>query len=457
MSDNPKSREALPAVEIDADEPPRQRRASISLTPSRSQPSVSRSNSMSMMTGPRQPRRSGTYAAQQQQAPAGGVSKKALWIAISVFMGVQIAVAGVVVYRHKAKRKARRLAALQTGDPYALYGRARALATAGKRAEAYALLARIETSTNPQVKQMAASLRTMLDGQTPTTTQPAVPGATAKVATPQVGTGSGTTTGSGTGSGTADTPPTPVVATTLRPTRTHKGRKRWRWTGRRSHKTPKPTPAPTPVPTAVQPAQLFVSSTPTAKIFVDGAFKGFTPQNGISVEAGTRKLLLRAEGHRDYRKTFRAKVGEKSVVEVKLEPLQAPTKPPPAAVAVKKPEPNTPPRFVGPIPSLRLPQKVVVPAYRNGKPSAYPRAVCRAVEAVVSKAMKRSARGTTAALQRYLYGAASSGDKITLYPRVMGYLIAQSLAKNKSNIGGLILNYHKTGRMASLADANWRP
>jgi hypothetical protein len=86
------------------------------------------------------------------------------------------------------------------------------------------------------------------------------------------------------------------------------------------------------------------------------------------------------------------------------------------------------------------------------------RVVCVAVERVVTRATGRNASGTTAALQRHLYQSyKSSNQSITLYPRVMGYIIGANLNKGKEAIQSLLLGYHKKGSLASLSSSNWRP
>ena len=85
--------------------------------------------------------------------------------------------------------------------------------------------------------------------------------------------------------------------------------------------------------------------------------------------------------------------------------------------------------------------------------------VCLAVEKIVTKEMGMSARGATGALQKHLYEEARSSpdNKVTLYPRTMGYLIAQDLARGKAGTRSRLVQHHKSGRLVSLARSNWRP
>lgn len=112
-----------------------------------------------------------------------------------------------------------------------------------------------------------------------------------------------------------------------------------------------------------------------------------------------------------------------------------------------------------PVPKLPLPATVNVEIYRQGKQTNVLRVVCVGVERTVSRAIGRSAFGTTRPLLDYLF--ATHGDpsnaSVTMYPRTMGYLIANALLNNEPDIGARLVAYQKSGRLASMAAANWRP
>ena len=75
----------------------------------------------------------------------------------------------------------------------------------------------------------------------------------------------------------------------------------------------------------------------------------------------------------------------------------------------------------------------------------------------VGKVIGQSASGTTKKFVKFLKAQHKTGS-VTIFPRTMGYLIADALLKGRrGSIASLLVHYHKTGRMKAMASANWRP
>lgn len=203
-------------------------------------------------------------------------------------------------------------------------------------------------------------------------------------------------------------------------------------------------------------AVLQISSKPAATAYVDGIHRGETPLRGIKLPPGTHLVTLKGDGLKTYTTQVALAPGQVRSLEIHLETKTVT----PPAVATKPTEPVKPPATPArkPIPRLRLPAKVNVDVYKDGEKKKYVKVVCIAVERVVSKAVGKSAGGKTRALQNYLYSAYRNRDeKVTLYPRTMGYVIAQGLVTGRGGIGSLLVTYQKSGKMASLTSSNWRP
>ena len=110
------------------------------------------------------------------------------------------------------------------------------------------------------------------------------------------------------------------------------------------------------------------------------------------------------------------------------------------------------------IPHIALPAKLTVQVYKAGRKVNAVQMVCSAVEQTVGKSMGRSAAGATAALQSHVYQSLKDQEnaQVTLFPRTMGYVIAQGLANNKS-ADAVLVSLFKNGKMAKMAEANWKP
>jgi tetratricopeptide (TPR) repeat protein len=232
---------------------------------------------------------------------------------------------------------------------------------------------------------------------------------------------------------------------------------------RGKRKRPKRVAMVTPTPAPAQ-AMVFVFARPPGVAFIDGTRLGSTPINAHRVKPGPHKLVVRAEGFEPTTRSFNAQAGEKVDLNVTLvrkavpqprrlvvaptpkpKPTPAPT---PKPAVVKRPE----------VPTLRLPVKLVIRVYRStGQRSTAVRAVCVGVERTVSKAVGKSAAGLTTALQNHIYSTSSADTRVTMYPRAMGYLIAQALVEKKGGISHKLVKNFKSGRLASLTRSNWRP
>jgi hypothetical protein len=102
------------------------------------------------------------------------------------------------------------------------------------------------------------------------------------------------------------------------------------------------------------------------------------------------------------------------------------------------------------IPRLRLPKRVVLVLRKtNGKRSMQLRAVCVAVERVVTRATGRDATGATHALQGRIYAGAKRGETITFKPRLTGRLIAAGLARERSTarISATLVSSFRAGHL----------
>jgi hypothetical protein len=229
-------------------------------------------------------------------------------------------------------------------------------------------------------------------------------------------------------------------------------------------------------------AFLTVTSQPFAMVYIDGHLSGYTPQKSLRLPAGPHTVSLKGKNVKPYVKRVVLKPGERQSLDVELREVPAAVavapvtdKPPTTATTTPpkqpkldppkkhdppKPAPQRPKQAIVDVPYLRLPPRVKVRVHKEGgQRKAMVRAVCMAVEKVVSRATGRSAAGKTAAFQRHIYATYQNVDdqNITLYPRVMGYLVAEALLRNKPGVGSRLVRYHKNGKLASLAGSNWRP
>jgi hypothetical protein len=227
----------------------------------------------------------------------------------------------------------------------------------------------------------------------------------------------------------------------------------------------------------IQEAEVAIVSKPSATVHLDGVLLGKTPLRGVTVQPGRHTLRVFEEGYIAYTKEVELKPSQKKTIEVKLKALPTPvqlvrtSKPKPAAppqkpvakppAAVAKPSaPKPAPRAGGRVPTINLPALMKVQVYKDGKKHKMLRQVCNMVESVVSKATGKSAAGTTHSLRDFLYASyRGKVTPLTLYPRTMGYLVAEQLMKGKGRgeISSLLLFNHRNGRIKTLAAKNWRP
>lgn len=247
----------------------------------------------------------------------------------------------------------------------------------------------------------------------------------------------------------------PLVARPKTPPRTRPGRR---------PRPPRGRGATKARPEKVAPAAISVACAPRARVSVDGQPTGFTPL-ALSLAPGVHTVELSAKGHVRYSKRLQVAAGEKRSLDVVLKAVakSAPV-PKPAPVVVKKdptPAPKATPKPATPrkIPTLKLPRSVRINLYtEEGQRARFGSMVLYAVERAVTRGVGLSARGTTGALLRYLYTQHKDEDaKVKLYPRTMGYFIAQALVQGKGGVGGLLLRAHRSGRIEKLANAGWKP
>jgi hypothetical protein len=225
----------------------------------------------------------------------------------------------------------------------------------------------------------------------------------------------------------------------------------------------------------LQEAEVAILSKPSATAHLDGVLLGKTPLRGVTVQPGRHTLKVFEEGYIAYTKEIEVKPTQKKTIEVKLKALPSPVQlvrtskkaaahqqkksaKPPAA----RPRPDLAPKSKksGRVPTIKLPTMMKVQAYKDGKKHKMLRQVCNMVESVVTKATKKSATGTTHQLRNFLYASyRGKVTPLTLYPRTMGYIIAEQLMKGKSRgaVGSLLLFNHRNGRIKALAAKNWRP
>lgn len=250
---------------------------------------------------------------------------------------------------------------------------------------------------------------------------------------------------------------TPAVAVVARPHKPSVGRRPGRRPGRgRRPKGPKAQPE------TVKPATVSVRCTPRARISVDGQAMGSTPL-ALSLEPGAHRVELQADGFKPYKRSIKVAAGENRSMDVALRAIPKPA--PKPVVAQKppapKPAPTPAPTPAAPkkIPTLKLPRSVRVTLYtEEGQRSRFASMVLFAVERAVTQGIGISARGTTGPLLRHLYRQyKDEDDKVKLYPRTMGYFIAQALVQGKKGVGGSLVSAFRSGRIEKLADSNWKP
>jgi hypothetical protein len=426
-------------------------------------------------------------ASSSVKGSGGGGKRPLLWAVVVIFLVGQGGLAFYVVKKRKAQRVADAAKQAGPGSGSDLYAKAKELAGKGKHLEALEALSRMQLITKdedmlglasklerkiraePQLEQarrmvksgnwrgasyhldqvlvlvpkhteaskMLAAVKRHLGAAPPATTPPATtPPATTPPATtpPRV------------------TPPKVAI-------RTKGGRRSYR------HRLPRVTPKKAPA-AAPKLASLSITCAPPARIHVDGQLQGYTPREGLRVEAGAHAVTLSADGYRTHTERVTLASGQAQSIRRVLEKIPAAE---PAVAVAPRPKPVVKPAVTPtprpaparkPIPRLGLPKKVVVKAFKgDGSRSKLLRVVCIAVEKIVAKEVGESASGATGALQKHLYSKAKSSpdNKVTLYPRTMGYLIAQSLVRNKPGIRSKLVQYHKSGKLASLSRSNWRP
>jgi hypothetical protein len=229
-----------------------------------------------------------------------------------------------------------------------------------------------------------------------------------------------------------------------------------------------------PVPPDRRPARLSVKSDPSAEVLIDGRPRGQTPISALELGPGRHRLRLTRAGMQPYESTLTLESGQTHAVQVALKPKAAPppeptkqpkaprttpAKPKQEREAQREANPAPEGRVPRAIPHLALPASVRVVVYDEGKPSNQVMLVCLAVEKAVSRAMGVSASGTTRALQNYLLAKHEGEDyiRVKVYPRAMGYMIAQSLSQAKGGVGGRVRDAHRSGRLASLTASGWKP
>ncbi len=147
-------------------------------------------------------------------------------------------------------------------------------------------------------------------------------------------------------------------------------------------------------------------------------------------------------------------------------PAPAPARPSAAAQAPRREPASAAPPAAKPapasvaVPYLKLPRRTIAKITEDdGRRSSQLAVVCKAVELVAGKAAGRSAAGTTSPFAEHLYAEhqGSKGKTVTLYPQVMGYLVAEALLRGRPGVGARLIQLQASGQLASMAAAGWRP
>jgi hypothetical protein len=154
-----------------------------------------------------------------------------------------------------------------------------------------------------------------------------------------------------------------------------------------------------------------------------------------------------------------AELASSSSVKPQATPAAGSDRPdePAAAAGTSPPAEAEPAERPAEVPQLALPPSLTVALYRpSGQRGPVVGAVCAGVERTVTKAIGISAAGTTRALREQLYTNRDLEAKVTLYPRIMGYLIADALLGGR-NASAQLVQKHRDGELARLTAASWRP
>lgn len=274
------------------------------------------------------------------------------------------------------------------------------------------------------------------------------------------------------------TPPPPTTGPDEEPEVRTSRRKRRRWRKppkRRAKRAASADPVKAPEtqdPAQPQQGKLYIGTTPSARVELNGQLIGYTPINNYIAAVGRYRLQLKAPGYKTLTRIVELRSDKPAEINASLEPLATdrPTPPPPTRRTVVATDPPQNREEEGnkpqlPFESIRLPRKVTLRIFMSDPrgiagrhyTEAHPK-LCAQIEAELKRVLGSNfpVSGVTNAWLRYVLekGRNSTNDYETVHPRAVAYVAYKYLAQGRptKRVGQILVSFAMRSKFQSLQD-----
>ena len=218
-----------------------------------------------------------------------------------------------------------------------------------------------------------------------------------------------------------------------------------------------------PVIEEVKMGLLYVNSSPSGRVKLNGRLIGYTPINGKRIKAGRYRIEIYRKGYVASSKTIEINSKRSVDLDVTLPPIPR-ARPRPVVRRIEPPKRTAPevrksPKSALPFSSINLKRKVYLRIYANDPrniagpmySTQHPR-LCKKIESEVARILGRgySTKGVTKAWQSYVRRSAvkRSRQRMVFYPRAVAYLIYKNAIRRRSKrrISQLLVYYQTRNR-----------